>query len=99
MLVVGVLVAVMPVFNYLESHRPIVCINNMRMMESAANQFALEHHLTNGAAINFPNDLTPYFKDGKIPPCPFGGTYHFEKVGDKPTCSLGTTVTPAHVLP
>jgi hypothetical protein len=78
------------------------CINNLRQIDAAANQFALEHHLTNGDAINFPNDLTPYIKlnkYGKIPPCPAGGIYSVKKVGDTPTCSLGTTVTPAHILP
>ena len=77
------------------------CIYNLRQIDAAANQFALEHHLTNGDAINFPNDLTPYIKlnkDGKIPPCPSGGIYTLKKVGDIPICSLGTTVTPAHVL-
>lgn len=78
------------------------CINNMRQIDAAANQFALEKHLTYGDRIDFPNDLTPYIKlnsKGKIPPCPSGGFYTLNKVGDKPTCSLGTTVTPAHVLP
>lgn len=78
------------------------CINNLRQIDAAANQFALEHSLTNGTPINFPNDLTPYIKlnsAGKIPPCPSGGTYHISKVGETPTCSLGTSVTPAHVLP
>jgi type II secretory pathway pseudopilin PulG len=78
------------------------CINNLRQIDAAANQFALEHHLTNGDAINYPNDLTPYIKlnkDGKIPPCPSGGIYTLKKVGEPPTCSLGTTVTPAHILP
>jgi hypothetical protein len=78
------------------------CINNLRQIDGAAQQFALEHHLTNGDAINFPDDLTPYIKlnsAGKIPSCPQGGIYHISKVGEKPTCSLGTTVTPAHVLP
>jgi hypothetical protein len=78
------------------------CINNLRQVDAAANQFALENHRTNGEAINFPNDLTPYIKlnrDGKIPPCPDGGIYTLKKVGDKPTCSVGTTETPAHVLP
>jgi Domain of unknown function (DUF4190) len=77
------------------------CINNLRQIDAAANQFALEHGKTNGEAINFPDDLTPYIKldrQGKIPPCPAGGTYSIKKVGDTPTCSLGTTVTPAHVL-
>jgi hypothetical protein len=78
------------------------CINILAQIEGAANQFALEHNLTNGARINFPDDLTPYTKlnrAGKIPGCPSGGIYRISKVGDKPTCSLGTTVTPAHVLP
>ena len=78
------------------------CINNLRATEGAAEQFALEHHLTNGARINYPSDLTPYIHmnySGKIPSCPSGGTYHISKVGERPTCSLGTTVTPAHVLP
>jgi len=78
------------------------CVNNLRQIDCAANQFALEHQLTNGQAIHFPSDLTPYIKLnslGSIPPCPQGGTYHISKVGEPPTCSLGTTVTPAHVLP
>jgi competence protein ComGC len=77
------------------------CINNLRQIDAAANQFALEHHLSAGDRINFPNDLTPYIKlnsDGKISPCPAGGSYQISKVGETPTCSLGTTVTPAHVL-
>jgi hypothetical protein len=78
------------------------CINNLRQIDAAANEFALEHHLSAGAPINFPTDLTPYIKlnrEGKIPPCPAGGVYNISKVDDMPTCSLGTTVTPAHVLP
>jgi hypothetical protein len=73
-----------------------------RQLDAAANEFALENHLTNGARINFPSDLTPYIKldrQGKIPPCPDGGVYHISKVGDTPTCSLGNTVTPGHYLP
>jgi len=78
------------------------CINNLRQIDAAANEFALLHNLTNGDRISFPNDLTPYIKlnkDGKIPSCPSGGIYHLGRVGKTPTCSLGTTVTPAHVLP
>ena len=77
------------------------CVNNLRQIDAAANQFTLENHLTNGSLINFPNDLTPYIKlnsAGKIPPCPAGGIYHLTKVGDTPTCSM-RNLTPAHVLP
>jgi len=77
------------------------CINNLRQIDAAANQFALEHNLTNSDRINFPNDLTPYIKlnkEGKIPSCPAGGIYHIDTVGINPTCSLSNAVTP-HVLP
>ena len=77
------------------------CINNLRIVDAAANQFALEYNKTNGERTNFPNDLTPYIKltpAGKIPGCPQGGVYHLTRVGDTVTCSLGTTITPAHIL-
>ena len=78
------------------------CINNLRQIDAAANEFALEHGKTNGEAIHFPDDLTPYIKfnrQGKFPSCPAGGVYSLKKVGDTPTCSLDSTVTPAHALP
>ena len=78
------------------------CINNLRQIDAAANEFALERGKTNGEAINFPDDLTPYIilnGRGKIPSCPAGGIYSIKRVGEAPACSLGTTVTPAHVLP
>jgi len=78
------------------------CINNLRQIDGAAQQFALEKGKTNGEAINYPEDLTPYIKlnsNGKIPPCPNGGVYSIKKVGDSPTCSLSNIVVPVHVLP
>jgi hypothetical protein len=84
---------------YRPSQPANACINNLRQIDAAAQQFALEYHKTNGEAINYPTDLTPYFKNGRIPPCPSGGTYSIKKVGDAPICSLGINVTPAHVLP
>lgn len=78
------------------------CINNLRQIDAAANQFALEKGQVTGAAINFPTDLTPYIKlnsNGVLPACPAGGTYGDAVVGSTPTCSLGSTVLPAHLLP
>jgi prepilin-type N-terminal cleavage/methylation domain-containing protein len=78
------------------------CINNLRQIDAAASQFALEQHLTSGAAINFPGDLTPYIKmnaAGSLPACPAGGTYNDASIGSTPTCSLNNTVTPGHYLP
>jgi len=76
------------------------CINNLRQIDSASNQWALENNKNNNAPINYPNDLKPYIKltsSGKIPGCPAGGTYACATVGTPPTCSL-STLTPAHEL-
>jgi prepilin-type N-terminal cleavage/methylation domain-containing protein len=78
------------------------CINNLRQIDGAANQFALEAHKATGANISFPNDLTPYIKlnsASSIPGCPASGTYADPTVGSVPTCSLSSSVKPAHILP
>ena len=77
------------------------CINNLRQIDAAANQFTLEQGKTNGEAIHFPDDLTPYIKlssAGKIPGCPSGGRYGIWRVGQIPKCTLGITNS-SHVLP
>src|ERR1700690_715672 len=94
--------AAMPNFVHGGTSPANACINNLRQIDGAAQEFALEKGKTNGASINYPDDLTPYIKldkDGKIPPCPSGGIYSIKKVGDKPTCSLSNTVAQAHILP
>ncbi len=78
------------------------CINNLRQIDAAAQQWALERGKTTGTAISFPTDLTPYIKlnsAGSIPICPASGSYNDTSVGATPTCSVGTTVTPYHQLP
>jgi prepilin-type N-terminal cleavage/methylation domain-containing protein len=77
------------------------CINNLRQIDAAANEFALEKGKSTGASITLTTDLTPYIKlnsAGKIPPCPAGGSYTEATVGTSPTCSL-STLTPGHILP
>ena len=77
------------------------CINNLRQIDAAANQFALEQGKKTGDTITMTTDLTPYIKlnsSGSIPPCPASGTYSCSNVGTNPTCNLGTTVSPAHQL-
>ncbi len=74
------------------------CINTLKQLDNAVDEMALERGLPTGANFNFPNDLLPYLKS--YPVCPAGGTYADGAVGVAvPTCSLGNTVTPAHVLP
>ena len=80
------------------------CINNMRQIDGAAQQWALETGQKSGATITFAVDLTPYIKlnsSSSIPPCPAGGTYTVGTVGAIPqvTCNLAATVTPPHVMP
>jgi prepilin-type N-terminal cleavage/methylation domain-containing protein len=79
------------------------CINNLRQIDAAANQWALEKGKTSGTTCSISSDLAPYIKansSGSVPPCPAGGTYtDAVTIGTNPVCSLSTTVTPNHVLP
>ena len=78
------------------------CINNLRQIDAAANQFALEQKKSTGASITFPSDLTPYIKlnsAGSLPACPAGGTYADSTVGTNPSCTLSTLANTPHKLP
>ena len=80
------------------------CINNMRQIDGACQQWALEKGKKAGDPITLAVDLTPYIKlnsSSSIPPCPAGGTYTVGTVGAIPqvTCNLAATVTPPHVMP
>jgi outer membrane lipoprotein-sorting protein len=77
----------------LEVEQRNACINNLRQIDAAKNEFALEKGKTNGAAVT-EADITPYLPGGKLPTCPSGGTYTIGKVGENPTCSI-----PGHELP
>jgi hypothetical protein len=77
------------------------CINNLRQIDAAENEWALENNKTNGTPVT-EADIKPYIKldaSGNLPKCPAGGTYIIGSVGEFPACSLGTTISPAHVLP
>ena len=75
-----------------------VCINNLREIDIAKQEWVLAHNATNGEAVTA-NQLTNYLLHAVMPKCPSGGTYKIGKIGENPTCSVGATVTPAHVLP
>jgi prepilin-type N-terminal cleavage/methylation domain-containing protein len=78
------------------------CINNLRQIDAAANEFALEQGKKTGDAITMNTDLTPYIKlnsSTSIPSCPAGGTYAIGFVGNTPTCSLSTLTSNPHILP
>jgi prepilin-type N-terminal cleavage/methylation domain-containing protein len=78
------------------------CINNLRQIDAAANQFALEAKKNTGDPITFPSDLTPYIKlnsNSSIPGCPAGGTYSCSAVGTNPACTLSSLTATPHKLP
>jgi hypothetical protein len=70
-----------------------MCINNLRQIDSAKNQWALEHGKKSGD-VPTADDLTPYFKNHVFPICPAGGVYTIGPVGADPKCSVE-----GHVLP
>jgi septal ring factor EnvC (AmiA/AmiB activator) len=72
------------------------CINNLRQIDAAKQQWALEKSKT-ADAVPTMQDIAPYIKldaNGNIPGCPSGGTYTLNAVGELPSCSI-----PGHVLP
>ena len=69
------------------------CINNMREIQTAKNQWALQKDKTAGD-VPTADDLTPYLQDGRFPVCPAGGRYVIGAVSNEPTCTF-----PGHQLP
>jgi len=102
--IIGLLAAI-AIPNFMKSRatsQANACINNLRQLDTAVQQFAFEKNKPLGATVNFPTDLTPYIKlnlANSPPPCPAGGTYSIPVVGSSPSalCSLANTVTPAHI--
>lgn len=70
------------------------CVNNLRQMDAAKQQWALEN-TKKGDAIPTQADILPYIgHNGVMPVCRAGGTYTIRSVGELPTCSI-----PGHELP
>jgi prepilin-type N-terminal cleavage/methylation domain-containing protein len=75
------------------------CINNLREIFGASQQWALEYHEAPGAVVTFP-DVQPYLKDAIV--CPAGGTsatfansYTLTTVTAVPTCLVAPS---SHIL-
>lgn len=69
------------------------CVNNLRILEGAKEQWALENRKPVGTLVN-PVDLQPYLKGGVIPTCSAGGAYSLNAVGLPPACNI-----PGHAVP
>jgi prepilin-type N-terminal cleavage/methylation domain-containing protein len=74
------------------------CINNLRQLDGAKQQWALENNQT-GSAVPTSANVTPYMGRGAnatMPTCPAGGNYTIASIATVPTCSLSAQ---GHVLP
>ena len=66
----------------------INCHNNLIQIEAAKDAWAFEQpDATNGDRIK-PSEVLKYAPDGRIPPCPVGGTYSWFELGNDPRCSV-----------
>jgi RNA polymerase sigma factor (sigma-70 family) len=72
------------------------CINNLRQIDGAMQQCALENNMT-ATNIVTAEQLLPYLPrsgpNPQLPRCPAGGTYTFGSLTNAPTCSI-----PGHAL-
>src|SRR5882762_3934618 len=66
------------------------CINNLRQLEGAKDQWMLDHHKTRNDIPTW-EDLRPYLNGQHVPlTCPAGGNYKIGKVAEQPTCTAHT---------
>ena len=77
------------------------CINNLRQIDGAKQQWALEQKQSATTAPGS-TELQPYLGRGStgsaFPTCPAAGTYTINDLNTAPTCSLSTLPLP-HLLP
>lgn len=69
------------------------CINNLRQLDGAKEQWQLENKLTNGTPADV-QAVLQYVKGQAMPICAQGGSYTIGPLGQVPTCS-----NPSHALP
>ncbi len=72
------------------------CINNLRQIDGAKHQWALENGMTDKDAPD-EAQVAEYVRKGTFPTCPIEGTYTIGKMTVDPSCSLGAS--DGHVLP
>lgn len=87
--IIGLLAAVaLPNFlKHRNSARVKSCIQNLRVLDGAKAQWALEAGKAT-ASIPTTNDVIPYLRDGRMPECPANGSYRLRSLARIPLCSL-----------
>ncbi len=78
-----------------ETSQKNACVNNLRQIDGAKDQYALEAGLGTGGTCTMPN-IVSYMK--REPTCPVGGAaYTVNNIGTAPACaSTATGVAAAH---
>lgn len=97
--IIGLLAAI-AVPNFVQarnSARRSSCINNLRLLDAAKEQYALENN-KDATTTPVDADVTPYLKSNAMPTCPSSGTYAILAIGTKPTCDKSASPD-LHVLP
>jgi len=74
------------------------CVNNLRMIESGKEQWALANHKTNGDAV-VGAEVNEYIKGNTTPTCPQGGAYRYNAIGADPECSGVTKLKDGRIVP
>lgn len=69
------------------------CVNSLRVIDGAKQQWALEMQKGAGALLTA-GDLAPYLPGNTVPACPAGGIYTLNPVGLRPICNI-----PGHAVP
>jgi hypothetical protein len=75
------------------THATNSCINWLRQIDGAKQQWALENKQVD-TALPSSDDVCMYLKNNNYPRCPGGGKYTIGQVNEDPTCSLGIPVWP-----
>lgn len=93
-LIIAILLAI-AVPNFLrarESSRSKSCQGNMRQVETAKEQWAMDTKAASTATPTASDLVTEYMKgtDNTLPTCPSNGTYTIGSMSTRPTCSVGT---------
>ena len=80
-----------PVFEDTPSRRN-TCINNIRQLDFAKEQWAMSTNKGQGAAVAI-HRAHQYIRGNRTPTCPAGGTYTYQVIGTPPACNV-----PGHTL-
>jgi prepilin-type N-terminal cleavage/methylation domain-containing protein len=104
-LIIGILLAI-AVPNFIrsrENSRAKACVNNLRQISNAVEQWAMDNKKNAGDTVALTSliGVNSYLRN--TPTCPSGGTYTASPaVGSSPTCTIGTNGTEAfddHTIP